>query len=61
MACKFHIYLLTMGIETGQVEVPNNKKRFIIDNPPGEMIASADYDGGKVQSVTFENVPAFTY
>jgi len=43
-----------MGIETGQVEIPNNKKSFIIDNKPKEVIASADYDDEKVQAVTFE-------
>lgn len=55
------IAVVTMGIETGKFEVMNNKRRFIIDSPAGEIIASADYDGEKVQSVTFENVPAFTY
>lgn len=55
------IAVVTMGIETGQFEVTNNKRRFIIDSPAGEVIASADYDGVKVESVTFENVPAFTY
>lgn len=55
------IAVVTMGIETGKFEVMNNKRRFIIDSPAGEIIASAEYDGEKVQSVTFENVPAFTY
>lgn len=55
------IAVVTMGIETGMFEVTNNKRRFIIDSPAGEVIASAEYDGSKVKSVTFENVPAFTY
>lgn len=50
-----------MGIETGQIEIPNNKKRFIIDNKPREVITSVDYDGEKVQSATSESVRAFTY
>lgn len=55
------IAVVTMGIETGMFELTNNKRRFIIDSPAGEVIASAEYDGSKVKFVTFENVPAFTY
>src|SRR5699024_9266973 len=55
------IAVITMGIETGQFPITDNKKRFVIDSPAGKVIAFAEYDGNKVQSVTFENVPSFIF
>lgn len=55
------IAVVTMGIETGKFEVTGDEGRFVIDSPAGEIVASAKCEEGKVQSVTFENVPSFTY
>src|SRR5699024_4383867 len=55
------IAVVTMVIETGQFKVLDNTRTFIIDSPAGEVVAYATCDGGKVKSVSFENVPSFVY
>lgn len=55
------IATVTMVVETGQFEVKNNKRTFIIDSPAGEIIATAECNGNKVEHVSFKNVPAFVY
>lgn len=53
------IAVVTMGIETGRFEVTEERPRFVIDSPAGEVIAYANVEGNRVKSVSFENVPSF--
>ncbi len=55
------IAVVTMVVETGQFEVKDNQRKFIIDSPAGEVVAYAICEGHKVTDVAFENVPSFIY
>lgn len=52
------IGLVTVALETGML-APLETIR--IDTPAGRVTARADFDGKRVRSVTFENVPSFAY
>jgi trans-L-3-hydroxyproline dehydratase len=52
------IGLVTVALETGMLEL---RETIRIDTPAGRVTARADFDGGSVRSVTFENVPSFAY
>ena len=52
------IGLVTVGFETGMLE-PRDVIR--IDTPAGRVTARANFDGMRVRSVAFENVPSFAY
>src|SRR5690625_949006 len=55
------IAVVTMLIETGQFEVKDNQRKFVIDSPAGEVIAYATCDGQDLKHVSFENVPSFVF
>ncbi|MEK6323925.1 MAG: proline racemase family protein [Acidobacteriota bacterium] len=52
------IALVTVLLETGMLE-PREVVR--LDTPAGRVTAKADFDGQRVRSVAFENVPSFAY
>jgi trans-L-3-hydroxyproline dehydratase len=52
------IGLVTVILETGMI-APREEIR--IDTPAGRVTARADFDGRRVRSVAFENVPSFAY
>ena len=52
------IGLVTVALETGMLE-PRDVIR--IDTPAGRVTAHAFFDGKRVRSVAFENVPSFAY
>lgn len=52
------IALVTVMLETGMIE-PREVIR--LDTPAGRVTARADFDGRRVRSVAFENVPSFAY
>ncbi len=52
------IGLVTVALETG-IMPPREVIR--LDTPAGRVTARANYDGKRVRSVSFENVPSFAY
>jgi proline racemase len=52
------IALVTVLLETGMLE-PQDAIR--LDTPAGRVTAKANFDGRRVRSVSFENVPSFAY
>jgi len=52
------IALVTVVLETGMLS-PRDAIR--LDTPAGRVTARSDFDGRRVRSVTFENVPSFAY
>jgi proline racemase len=53
------IAVTTVLIETGMVAVTEPITRLTLESPAGLIEVVAEVEGGKVQGVTFENVPAF--
>jgi proline racemase len=53
------IAVATVLIETGMVESQEPITKLILESPAGLISILAEVKGGKVKSVTFENVPAF--
>lgn len=53
------ICVTTALIETGMVPSREPTTRLTLETPAGLVTVSAEVSGGKVTSVTFENVPAF--
>lgn len=53
------IALTTILIETGAVPTPDSGTTIGIDTPAGQIRSSANLDGERVTSVTFQNVPSF--
>ena len=54
------IGLVTVVLETGRLK-PHDAKAVRIDTPAGRVTARARFDGERVRSVAFENVPSFAY
>jgi len=52
------IGLVTVALEVGMLQ-PSESIR--LDTPAGRVTARADFDGKRVRSVAFENVPSFAY
>jgi trans-L-3-hydroxyproline dehydratase len=52
------IGLVTVLLETGMLPP---RETIRLDTPAGRVIARADFDGERVRSVAFENVPSFAY
>ena len=52
------IALVTVLLETGMLEP---REVFRLDTPAGRVTARANFDGQRVRSVAFENVPSFAY
>jgi proline racemase len=52
------IALVTVAVENGIVRHPSDIK---IDSPAGLIRARAEFDGKRVKSVTFQNVPSFVF
>lgn len=52
------IALVTVLLETGMIEP---REAIRLDTPAGRVTAKAQFDGKRVQSVRFENVPSFAY
>jgi proline racemase len=55
------IAVVTVAFETGILEWKDAKKKIIIDSPAGQIIAQANLNGNRVESVSFENVPSFVF
>lgn len=55
------IAVVTTAIETGLLEVKEERQRVVIDSPAGKIIAYAHCQGSEVKSVSFENVPSFVF
>jgi trans-L-3-hydroxyproline dehydratase len=53
------IALTTLAYETGLVS--RDKPEIVIEAPAGEIIAFPHFRGGKLESVSFHNVPSFVY
>ncbi len=53
------IGLVKVGVETGMFPVKGNQREVKIDTPAGRVTATAHVIGGKVESVSFLNVPSF--
>ena len=53
------IAVATVLIETGMVEYREPVTELLLESPAGPIAVRAEVNGGKVKSVTFENVPAF--
>jgi proline racemase len=53
------IAVATVLIETGMVESQEPVTKLVLESPAGLIGIQAEVRGGKVKSVTFENVPAF--
>ncbi|HKZ82671.1 MAG TPA: proline racemase family protein [Anaerolineae bacterium] len=54
------IGLVTVALETGML-APRVAEAVRIDTPAGRVTARARFDGKRVRSVAFENVPSFAY
>lgn len=52
------IALVTVLLETGMLEP---REAIRLDTPAGRVTARAKFDGHRVRSVAFENVPSFAY
>jgi proline racemase len=52
------IALVTVLLETGMIE---SREVIRLDTPAGRVNARANFDGQRVRSVAFENVPSFAY
>ena len=52
------IGLVTVALETGMLPP---REIIRLDTPAGRVTACADFDGSRVRSVSFENVPSFAY
>jgi trans-L-3-hydroxyproline dehydratase len=52
------IAVTTMAIERGLI-VPRTPGAIVLDAPAGQIRARANMQGGRVESVSFENVPSF--
>ncbi len=53
------IALATVALETGLVARDEGEAFLRIDAPAGRVTARAEFRGGRVRSVSFENVPSF--
>ena len=53
------IALVTVLLETGMLDRPGEAARVALDTPAGLVRARASRAGGRVEAVTFENVPSF--
>jgi proline racemase len=53
------IAVVTVLIETGMVACQEPVTELVLESPAGLIAVRAVVEGGKVKSVTFENVPAF--
>lgn len=52
---------VTAAVETGMVDMVEPVTKVVIEAPAGIVKAEAAVENGKVQSVSFQNVPAFLY
>ena len=52
---------VTAAVETGMVEMVEPVTKVVLEAPAGIVRAEASVENGKVQSVSFQNVPAFLY
>jgi proline racemase len=55
------IAIVTYAIESGLIAAAGEKTQVVIDSPAGKITASAQCEGTKVKSVSFENVPSFVF
>lgn len=49
----------TAIVETGMVEVVEPETKLVLETPAGKVYPTVKVENNRVQSVTFENVPAF--
>lgn len=52
---------VTAAVETGMVPMVEPVTKVVVEAPAGIVRAEAKVENGKVQSVAFQNVPAFLY
>lgn len=55
------IGVATALVETGMVQATEPETRLVLDTPGGPVKARVSVRGGGVESVSFENVPAYVY
>lgn len=55
------IGLATVAVETGMVASTGEETVIRMDTPAGRVTATVHCRGGRVQEVSFENVPSFAY
>jgi proline racemase len=55
------IALATVALETGMLPADDERPSIVFDTPAGPVASTAELDGDRVASVTFENVPSFVY
>jgi proline racemase len=55
------IGLTTVALETGLIQAGGDNPIIAIDSPAGRVTAQAHIHKGKVQEVTFQNVPSFVF
>lgn len=55
------IGLTTVVFETGLKSADGPNPTLRLDTPAGRVTARAEWDGARVRSVSFENVPSFVY
>ncbi len=53
------IAIATLAVETGFVRAESDEKIIKIDSPAGLVTAKVRMSGGRVESVSFKNVPSF--
>lgn len=58
--CGHAIIALTKFVlETGLIEKSGSSPELVIDAPPGQIVSTAFFAEGAVQTVSFKNVPSF--
>jgi trans-L-3-hydroxyproline dehydratase len=55
------IALVTAGLQTGFIRPEGDPPIVRLDTPAGRVTATADWDGRRVRSVSFDNVPSFAF
>jgi len=55
------IALVTWALDEGVVARSEGENRVVVDVPSGRLETRAEVRGGRVRSVTFRNVPSFTW
>jgi proline racemase len=55
------IALSTVLVETGMIEFDSDNPDLLLETPAGKIKARANLVGGRVKSVSFQNVPSFVH
>jgi trans-L-3-hydroxyproline dehydratase len=58
--CGHAIIALTKFVlDTGLIVKDETSPQLVIDAPPGQILSTASYENGKIQTISFRNVPSF--